>query len=178
MGGCALQPNGIPPQLSSRVMHSITTEPIATNPAYRYLDFKYLLNGRRIGGYSQAFVTDPNFTWASGVGEMGYQVGDSLYVKWIHVPTGTVYEQKVNLIDKLPNSVKEFDNFYIIVGPDTLHLYLAGASRLGLVPCAEKQETKRKNPTPDNRAAAYNCARILWKIFPEQRQLNFLDDRK
>lgn len=173
-GGCAAPSGLLPPIRAPRVLHSIELESTGlSNPDYRYLDFKYLLAGKQIGGFSRSLVTDSAFSGAMSAGEAHYLVGDSFYVKWRHSATGVVYEKTVNFRRLLPVSVEEMGRLYIVVDRETLNLYLASAWRKGLTTCAYKQEISKKNPTPDNRAAAYNCGSLLWKIYPEQRQLNF-----
>lgn len=178
-GGCAAPGGMLSPTKTPRVLHSIELESTGlSNPEYRYLDFKYLLAGRQIGGFSRSLVTDSSFSGVMRAGEAHYRVGDSVYVKWRHTPTGTVYEKTVTFRSLLPVSVAEMGQFYIVVDRETLNLYLASDWKKGLTPCAYKQEISKKNPTPDNRAAAYNCGRLLWKIYPEKRQLNFMDAEK
>lgn len=172
--GCAITSSGSLLNLQPRVLHGVKLEATGFNKEYRYLDFKYLLRGKQIGGFSRGLVTDPSFSGAIDAGESHYRVGDSLYLRWKHLPSGVIYEKTVNFRNLLPSPVQERGGFYLAVDRDVLNIYLASDWKKGLTPCSEKQNISNKNPTPDNRAAAYHCGSLLWKIYPEQKQLNMV----
>lgn len=172
--GCAVTSSGSLLNLQPRVLHSVKLESTGFNKEYLYLDFKYLLRGKQIGGFSRSLVMDPSFSGAITAGESHYRVGDSLYLKWKHLPSGVIYEKTVKLKNLLPSTVQERGGFYLAVDRDVLNIYLASDWKKGLSSCSEKQNISKKNPIPDNRAAAYHCGSLLWKIYPEQRQINMI----
>ncbi len=173
LGGCGTHSSRPEPYRGGSRLHGITAIPKWDSPGTVILDFKYLANGKQIGGISRQTAEAPGFGGWGSIGESRYTVGDAVYAKWKLVETGEVFEQTVNLSNLLPAPVEEMGGFYFVFDKATLHIYLASAWKKGLVPCSIRHAQRRDNLTPDSAAAAYNCGSLLWKLYPEQKQLNY-----
>lgn len=147
------------------------------SPDFVFLDFRYFLDGKQIAGDSRSFVKRVESRGYSGPGEESTRVGDTVYIKWRHKPTGTVYENTIDLRGRLPASVKDGGALYFVLAHETVHIYLAGPAqhwenRKPIYGCSALHAASKASPSPDNSARAYYCARTVWKVFPEQKLIN------
>lgn len=147
------------------------------SPEFRFLDFQYRLDGKIVGGHTRSFVKNSLPEGFASLGMETRRVGDTVYVKWLHVPTGTVYENTIDLRGRLPAPIKESGALYFVLAHETVHIYLVGPpppldKPNRLYGCAKAHKTGLASPTPDNRARAYNCFLKVWKVYPEQKLIN------
>jgi len=147
------------------------------SPDFTFQDFRYFLNGKQIAGDSRSFVQRIESRGYSGPGEESIRVGDIVYVKWRHKPPGTVYENTIDLRGRLPAPIKEGGALYFVLAHETVHVYLVGPpqpweNRKPIYGCDKLKKIGKAEPTPDNRARAYNCADKVWKVYPEQKLIN------
>ncbi len=70
----------------------------------------------------------------STVAHANMEVADQLYVKWQIRTSGEIYEDVVNLRDRLPSDMTG-QRIHFIVNLDRLHVYLIGANKVVPDPC-------------------------------------------
>lgn len=79
--------------------------------------------------------------------------GDSLYVKWRVKSSGRVYEDTVDLRNRLPRDIKDHRIYFVIKG-EQLYVYLISPQR-------------RPSDVPPNGPGMYRH-RIVKTIYPDQ----------
>lgn len=181
LSGCATFSDDPSASIGTRAPHTLIADAHWDSPGFIFLDFQYLLNGKQIAGYARSQLRQPGFNGLTSFMQESSRVGDSFYVKWMHAPTGAVYEKTVNLKGQLPISVQEGGKLYFVLAHDEPHVYVAAPTagwtskpnpKLEAV-CKEKFTQAKLFPTPDNRVSSYYCGRVVWKVYPEQKQINF-----
>ncbi|QKD46268.1 hypothetical protein HF896_06355 [Alicycliphilus denitrificans] len=147
------------------------------SPDFRFLDFQYRLNGKLVSARNRAFVRNSEPLGFASLGEESTRVGDTVYIKWLHKPTGAVYENTIDLRGLLPAPVKAGSDLYFVLAHETVHVYLVDPpppyeNRKPIYGCDKLKKIGKAEPTPDNRARAFNCADKVWKVYPEQKLIN------
>ncbi len=133
------------------VNHSFGFDIRNSNPRVEVLDYRY--------GDSKLPVRAPEWVVKEGKpmyfdGVTGAMlVGDFLYVKWRLMATGDVYEDTVDLRNRLPANIKDHRVYFDIKGPQ-LYIYLISPER-------------RPPETPPNGPHMYDYL-IVKTIYPDQ----------
>ncbi|WP_428507397.1 hypothetical protein [Roseateles sp.] len=114
LAGCSTAPR--------MVDHSFKFDTVDDSPGFHVLDYRYGTSGttgtsmpdwvKRTKGYSQSTSTHG-----------GMPLGETLYVKWISLETGRVWEETVSLKGRLPQEMTG-RILYFVVGEATLHVYV------------------------------------------------------
>lgn len=178
--GCAAVSSDPLASIGTRAPHGLSADARYDSPEFRFLDFQYLLKGKQISGYWRSMLSQPGFSGLASLGMESSLVGDTAYLKWIHSPSSTMYEKTVSLKDRLAIPVQEGGKLRFVLAHEAPHIYVVAPPpewppklnpKLGAL-CKEKSAQAKSNPTPDNRARALYCGRVVWKIYPEQKQIN------
>lgn len=176
--GCASLSSDPSASIGTGARHMLTAYAGWDSPDFTFLDFRYFLNGKQIAGDSRSFAKKVESRGYSGPGEESTRVGDTVYVKWLHKPTGAVYENTIDLRGRLPAPVKTGGALYFVLAHETVHVYLAEPSpspeqrpRFSYG-CKALHAASKAHPSPDNSAQALYCARTVWKVYPEQKLIN------
>jgi hypothetical protein len=108
-------------------MHSFGFNAVIDSPDIEILNFRYG-DSRQPGARPPEGAIQENRVsqGASTTGEM--LVGNELYVKWKIKDTGAVYEDTVNLVNRLPANMKDH-RIYFIVRREQLYVYLITPER-------------------------------------------------
>ena len=175
--GCAGLSGDPSASIGAPTSHMLSAYTDWDSPGFYFLDFQYRLNGKQIGGRDRAFVKRHEPLGFMRLGEETRRVGDTVYVKWRHAPTGAVYENTIDLRGRLPAPVKESGALYFVLAHEAVHVYLVDPppsyeNRKPIYGCDKLKKIGRAEPTPDNRARAFNCADKVWKVYPEQKLIN------
>lgn len=180
--GCATLAGDPSSSIGTQASHMLNADARYDSPEFRFLDFKYLLKGKQISGYWRSMISQPGFNGLASVGMESSRVGDAVYVKWRHTSTGTVYEKTVSLQGRLAIPIQEGGQLHFVLAHEEPHIYIA-APRPDYAPtrpnakpgtiCKDKRVNAQLNPTPDSLVSAFYCGRIVWKVYPEQKQINF-----
>lgn len=130
------------------------------SPEFRFLDFQYRLDGKVVGGHTRSFVKNSLPEGFASLGMETRRVGDTVYVKWHHTPTGTVYENTIDLRGRLPAPIKESGALYFVLAHETVHVYLVDPP-----------------PPYENRKPIYGCDKLkknrLGRAHPRQPRSRF-----
>lgn len=114
VSGCVTEPRN--------VFHSFSFGGYGDNQGIEILNYRY--------GESKLTATRPP-DWSLATGHIGqganiggaFPVGDSLYVKWRIDATGAVYDDTVDLRNRLPHDMTDQRIHFVIKGPQ-LYVYL------------------------------------------------------
>ena len=183
--GCAAISSDPSASIGTLAPHTLIADAHWDSPDFVFLDFQYLLNGKQIAGYARSQLSQPGFSGLTSFMQESSRVGDAVYVKWLHTPSGRVYEKTVSLKGRLAIPVQEGGKLYFVLAHDEPHIYVAVPPskwppkpnpKLGAV-CKEKSARAKSNPTPDNRVGTYYCGRVVWKVYPEQKQINLVPEQ-
>lgn len=133
---------------------------------YRYGDSKH--PGARTQEYS---LRDGKIPQAAGINGPMLR-GDFLYVKWRIKDTGDVFEDTVDLRNRLPDDIVRHGIYFIIKGPQ-LHVYLITPEKLNPNPCPSREELRRLGTTgsPDDRIFSRYCNLKITTIYPDKSEL-------
>ena len=98
-------------------------------------------------------------------GEM--RVGEDLYVKWRVKSTGEVFEETVDLRDKLPRSI-ENHTIRFIANESQLYVYLITPTKHIPNPCPsnERRLPLRTSGVPDERVFSLYCSHKIMRLHP------------
>lgn len=184
------------------VWHSFEFDARWESPGIEILDYRYGTS-KQPGARPSEYERKQNKV-AQQVGINGAMLrGDELYVKWKVKSTGKVYEDTVNLKNRLPDNIT-FDNIHFIIHGSKLYVYLispirndgcptdfsdqartcikkAMAENGGVVlgcPASKENLCRITKPCPsaDLRilSGAGNCSQKITRIYPgEPEPLNF-----
>lgn len=161
-----------------------TTTPALTNHTFEF-DARWdspgieVLN-YRYGNTKQPGATPPEYMLKIGktpqqIGISGDMLrGDDLYVKWRIKSSGEVYEDTVNLKDRLPNNITKHSIRFIVHGSQ-LYVYLITPEKLIKNPCPPKEQLCRimdpSCPSADHRIFSGYCSRKIIRLYPGQAEL-------
>lgn len=95
------------------------------------------------------------------------RVGKDLYVKWRLKSTQEVFEQTVDLRDKLPSNI-ENHTIRFIVNQSQLYVYLITPTKLAPNPCPsnERRLPLRISGVPDERVFSLYCSHKIMRLHP------------
>lgn len=143
------------------------------SPGIEVLNYRY-------GNTKQPGAAPPEYMLKIGkapqqVGISGDMLrGDDLYVKWRIKSSGEVYEDTVNLKDRLPNNITNHSIRFIVNGSQ-LYVYLITPEKLIKNPCPPKEQLCRimdpSCPSADHRIFSGYCSRKIIRLYPGQAEL-------
>lgn len=149
------------------VSHAFGFDTRETIPAVEVLDYRY--------GDSKLPVHAPDWVVAEGrplyfenvSGPM--LVGDRLYVKWRIKDAAQVYEDTVDLRQRLPRNIKDHRIHFDIKGLQ-LYVYLIAPEALKPNPCPSRDELRRlsKSDDPGDRLFSTYCSQKIIQLYPDQ----------
>lgn len=95
------------------------------------------------------------------------RVGDDLYVKWRRKSTNEVFEQTVDLRDKLPRNI-ENHTIRFITNQSQLYVYLITPTKQAPNPCPsnERRLPLRISGVPDERIFSLYCSHKIIRLHP------------
>jgi len=95
--------------------------------------------------------------------------GGDLYVKWRIRSTNEIFEDTVNLKDRLPSDINGHRIRFIVQGPQ-LYVYLISPEKQLPNPCPSRDELRRMGSSyvPDKKIHSMYCYRKLTRIYPSQ----------
>lgn len=95
------------------------------------------------------------------------RAGDDLYVKWKSRSTNEVFEETVNLRDKLPHDLEDH-TIRFIARRSQVYVYLITPTKRIPNPCPkdEKRLALRKSAIPDERVFSLYCSREILRLHP------------
>jgi hypothetical protein len=136
----------------SLVNHAFSFDAVGESPDVEVIDYRY-------GDSKQPTARNPEYLLKQGKSLQGTGIqgemlrGDFLYVKWRIRETGQIYEDRVDLRDRLPPNIEDHRIHFIIKGPQ-LYIYLVTPER-------------RAKDMPPNGPRPYQYLRTL-TIYPDQ----------
>jgi len=160
LSACASEPR--------QVDHAFEFNASSDSPGVEVLNYRYgnsNLPGTRI---PPALLREGGISGGTGInGPMPR--GDSLYVKWRIKATGVVYEDTVDLKNRLPEYITRHRVYFIIKGPQ-LYVYLISPEKLNPNPCPSREELRRlgRSDSPDDKIFSTFCNLKISTIYPDQ----------
>lgn len=138
------------------------------SPGIEILNYRY-------GNSKQPGARPPEYMLTKGkvaqqVGISGDMLrGDDLYVKWRIKSTGEIFEDTVNLKDRLPADIINHRIRFIIKGPQ-LYVYLVTPEKLIPNPCPlpDQRRLFRLSDVPDKRIFSLYCSTRILRLYPGQ----------
>ncbi|BDT69068.1 hypothetical protein os1_32560 [Comamonadaceae bacterium OS-1] len=155
------------------VDHSFQFDAVWDSPEIEILDFKYgdsKLPGLRTPDWVFK-TTGRSFQNTSVSGPM--IVGDSLYVKWQIRSTGEIYQDTVDLRQRLPRDVEDHIVRFVVKGSQ-LSIYVIAREKLNPNPCmlhGDPRELAKITGKSDDKVYGIFCSSQILKIYPEVKIL-------
>lgn len=174
LAGCGSLSENAPSPIGAQMPHKLKADAKHDSPDFLFLEIQYWLNGKRLVDRRGALEKGSKKEGFASLEEESSQVGDTLYVKWRHVPSGVEYENTLDLRKLLSLPLEEGATFYFVLAHKSVHVYharpaLNPGSRKPFYTCDMRQKAAKAHPRPDNTVAALYCARtVVMKIYPEQ----------
>jgi hypothetical protein len=160
LSGCATGPR--------IVDHSFGFDALYDTPEVVVLDYQYgSSNHPGARGMDPSRSSNPeSFGYINTSGPIPV---DFLYVKWRVKQTGRVYEDRVDLRNRLPDDIVDHRVYFIVMGPQ-LYVYLVSPDPLRPNPCPSKEELRRfrKSDAAYDRVYSRYCYRKITPIYPNK----------
>ena len=149
------------------VDHAFGFDAVHDSPGFEILDYRY-------GESKQPGARPTQWELERGAVRQGTSTygdmlrGDLLFVKWRDKATGEIYEDTVDLRDRLPKNIKRHEIYFIVSGSH-LHVYLIAPEKLNPNPCPGYDGLRklRVSKSPDDKIFGMYCDRKITRLYPD-----------